>query len=94
MTRGEKNKTRLGQRTKTQGRSWGWGGKEEKVSLTFAALLPVLFNFPPIPGDEWERDTQCRSLGKTNRHNTGSDLEEGFIYFHIECSINQRAKVG
>lgn len=87
MTRGEKNKTLLGQRTKTQGRSWGWGGKEEKVSLTFAALLPVLFNFPPIPGE-------CRSLGKTNRHNTGSDLEEGFIYFHIECSINQRAKVG
>ena len=47
----EKNKTLLGQRTKTQGRSWGWGGKEEKFSLKFAALLPVLFNFPPIPWD-------------------------------------------
>ena len=37
----EKNKTLSGQRTKTQGRSGGWGGKEEKVILKFAALLPV-----------------------------------------------------
>lgn len=88
MIRGEKQ-TLLGQRTKT----WellGWEeGMKRKREFQICCSTACL-NF----WVGWGRDRKCRSLGKTNCLNVGSDLEDIFTYFHIECSINQKAKVG